>query len=107
MKKLIATVFIALVPMVGFAHGDPNYKPIVDKVEAIKIARMVIDQQVSVGKIAASWKNAEHIGTRKNDKGLTWAWVNTFKNSKKKDATKQTLDIVLTQSGFFVATNFR
>lgn len=106
MKNIIFVLIMALSPAVSFAHGDHAPKPSIEKAQATEVAKSQVSRLIADGKIDATWKNAELVGTEKKKSKSTWEWVNTFKNTKEADATKQTLYVFLTTSGDFIAANF-
>jgi hypothetical protein len=105
MKNLFIMAALILAPIVGFAHGDHTHKKAIEKTQATDIAKTQVTRLISDGKLDATWKDAELVGTEKKKNKSTWEWLSTFRNSKEVDATKQTLYIFLTLSGEFVAAN--
>lgn len=95
---------------VGYEHGkheqnSHNKNPISES-EAIKKAKQKILQLVDKSKIANSWAKTTEISAEQKTYSQGPEWVVTFKNTKIKDKSKQTLYLFYSLDGNYIAANY-
>lgn len=111
MKIVILTAVIAIMPILGFAHGDHAPKVAKCKAECTKTEveqalPNVLQTLSGAGKVDASWISAkvEKVEQKEFKKGKEW--VATLFDESQKEKEKKRLYIFITNKGYFNGSNF-
>lgn len=109
MKAAVLSLLIGATPLATFAgagqdHGH-SHEPVTQK-QAETLATASVSQLVSSGKVDPSWKTVNVAKSEQKNFGGNMEWVISFKNEKISDPAKQTLYVLLSLDGQFLAANY-
>lgn len=105
-----ATLLFGAHTMAGAGHehdagGGHSHGPITSNAAAKKATDKMI-QLAKAGKIDASWAQVKASNVEQKTYSEGPEWVVTFKNSKVKDTSKQTLYFFFSLDGHYIAGNY-
>ena len=104
---LFTLCFVApVVVLAGAGHDHGHSHAAISATEAQIKASEKMRKMAKAGKIDGTWSAIKTGTVSQKDFGHGPEWVITFKNSKVKDASKQTLYMFYSQDGHYIAANY-
>jgi len=109
MKNIIQLTLLSLVffSALTYAHSEGHDKPqTIQKEQAIKTADYHVKRLIEKGEIDKSWEMIRASSAVLERRESKMNWIVTFNNPEEADENKKTLSVFLTNTGYFISTNF-
>jgi len=109
MKNLIILLSLVFALSTGLANAHVEHDekpPIITESQALNIAALHVKNLVRTGKLDKSWEVIaanDAIFERRNSR---FNWIVSFVDSTQEDDANKTLFVFLTNTGYFLSTNF-